>query len=363
MEQWSKQQRSFAVKAFYQSGSYAAAQRRFRTNFQINRNKPVPSVNSIKLWVTNFEAIGETRSRRGGSARSVRTPANIDRVRVAVERSPRRSARRQSAALGMANTSVRRILRLDLHHHPYKIQVVQAMNENDFAARRRFCQTLLDMFDENEDLVHNLWMSDEAHFHLSGFVNKQNFRYWSDENPQQLHQKPLHSSKVTVWCAMSSLGIIGPYVFENDREQAVTVNAQRYSEMLHSFFIPQLRQHGMNNETLFQQDGATSHTARVSMNVLNNVFPNRVISRNGAISWPPRSPDLTVCDFFLWGYLKSKVFEQRPPTLGELKRRIRLEIERIPQRMLRDVMGSFRNRLQECLNREGHHLTGVIFKQ
>uniref|UniRef100_A0A8C5MM42 DUF4817 domain-containing protein n=1 Tax=Leptobrachium leishanense TaxID=445787 RepID=A0A8C5MM42_9ANUR len=338
MEQWSKQQRSFAVKAFYQSGSYAAAQRRFRKNFQINRNKPVPSVNSIKLWVTNFEAIGETRSRRGGSARSVRTPANIDRVRVAVERSPRRSARRQSAALGMANTSVRRILRLDLHHHPYKIQVVQAMNENDFAARRRFCQTLLDMFDENEDLVHNLWMSDEAHFHL-------------------------HSSKVTVWCAMSSLGIIGPYFFENDREQAVTVNAQRYSEMLHSFVIPQLRQHGMNNETLFQQDGATSHTARVSMNVLNNVFPNRVISRNGAISWPPRSPDLTVCDFFLWGYLKSKVFEQRPPTLGELKRRIRLEIERIPQRMLRDAMGCFRNRLQECLNREGHHLTGVNFKQ
>uniref|UniRef100_A0A8C5WFK5 DUF4817 domain-containing protein n=1 Tax=Leptobrachium leishanense TaxID=445787 RepID=A0A8C5WFK5_9ANUR len=252
MEQWSKQQRSFAVKAFYQSGSYAAAQRRFRKNFQINRNKPVPSVNSIKLWVTNFEAIGETRSRRGGSARSVRTPANIDRV-----------------------------------------------NESDFAARRRFCQTLLDMFDENEDLVHNLWMSDEAHFHLSGFVNKQNFRYWSDENPQQLHQTPLHSSKVTVWCAMSSLGLIGPYFFENDREQAVTVNAQRYSEMLHSFFIPQLRQHGMNNETLFQQDGATSHTARVSMNVLNNVFPNRVISRNGAISWPPRSPDLTVCDFFL----------------------------------------------------------------
>uniref|UniRef100_A0A8C5LJP9 DUF4817 domain-containing protein n=1 Tax=Leptobrachium leishanense TaxID=445787 RepID=A0A8C5LJP9_9ANUR len=264
MEQWSKQQRSFAVKAFYQSGSYAAAQRRFRKNFQINRNKPVPSVNSIKLWVTNFEAIGETRSRRGGSARSVRTPANIDRVRVAVERSPRRSARRQSAALGMANTSVRRILRLDLHHHPHKIQVV---------------------------------------------------------------------------------------------------NAQRYSEMLHSFFIPQLRQHGMNNETLFQQDGATSHTARVSMSVLNNVFPNRVISRNGAISWPLRSPDLTVCDFFLWGYLKSKVFEQRPPTLGELKRRIRLEIERIPQRMLRDAMGCFRNRLQECLNREGHHLTGVIFKQ
>jgi hypothetical protein len=47
-------------------------------------------------------------------------------------------------------------------------------------------------------------MNDEAHFHLSGYANKQNFRYWSDINLRQLHQKPLHSSKVTVWCTSSS---------------------------------------------------------------------------------------------------------------------------------------------------------------
>lgn len=68
-------------KAFYQSGSYTAARRRFRLHFRINRNRPVPSVNSIKLWLQNFENIGETRNRRGGSARSVRTPENIERVR------------------------------------------------------------------------------------------------------------------------------------------------------------------------------------------------------------------------------------------------------------------------------------------
>lgn len=362
MEQWTKQHRAFAVKAFYQTGSYVAAQRRFRAHFELNRNRPVPSVNSIKSWVTNFENVGETTRKRGGSTRSVRTPENIEHVRVAVGRSPRRSARRQSAALGISDRSVRRILRLDLHHHPYKIQVVQELNENDFAARRQFCETFLGMVEENEELVHNLWMSDEAHFHLSGFVNKQNFRYWSDQNPHQIHQQPLHSAKVTVWCAMSSSGIIGPYFFENERGQSVTVNAERYSEMLRLFFIPQLRQHAVNDQTLFQQDGATSHTARVSMNIVNEVFPNRVISRNGAIPWPPRSPDLTPCDFFLWGFLKSKVYEERPRTIEELKERIRLEILRIPQHMLHEVMDNFRNRLQECINREGRHLTGVIFK-
>jgi hypothetical protein len=41
-------------------------------------------------------------------------------------------------------------------------------------------------------------MSDEAHFHLNGSVNKQNCRYWAANNPHEMHQKPLHSPKVTV---------------------------------------------------------------------------------------------------------------------------------------------------------------------
>lgn len=118
--------------------------------------------------------------------------------------------------------------------------MVQALNENDFAARRHFCETFLGMIEENEDLHTLLWMSDEAHFHLPGYVNKQNFRYWSGENPQELHQKPLHSAKVTVWCVMCSTGIISPFFF---LMKAVTVNAERYSEMLRTFFIPRLREH------------------------------------------------------------------------------------------------------------------------
>ena len=66
-------------------------------------------------------------------------------------------------------------------------------------------------------------MSDEAHFHLSGFVNKQNFRYWSATKHTKLHERPLHSSKVTVWCAISSFGIIGPYFFEDGARGGVVV--------------------------------------------------------------------------------------------------------------------------------------------
>jgi hypothetical protein len=63
-----------------------------------------------------------------------------------------------------------------------------------------------------------------------------------------------------------------------------------------------------------------------------------VISRFGDIVWPPRSPDLTAPDFFLWGYLKSKVYANKPNNLGDLKAAIRHEIQLISNETLAKVM-------------------------
>jgi len=130
-------------------------------------------------------------------------------------------------------------------------------------------------------------------------VNKQNFCYWSATNFIELHERPLHSSKVTVWCAVSSFGIIGPYFLEDEREKAVNVTGPRYIHMLENFLGPELARHPVTKEMFFQQDGATSHTACDSMAAVSNLFPNHVISRYGDITWPARSPDLSTCDFFL----------------------------------------------------------------
>jgi len=73
-------------------------------------------------------------------------------------------------------------------------------------------------------------------------------------------------------------------------------------------------------------------------------------------------PDLTPCNYFLWGYLKTKVFETKPRTIADLKQRIQDEGAAIPLEMLREVMNSFRSRLEECLHRNKSHLEGVIFK-
>ncbi|PNF28631.1 hypothetical protein B7P43_G08708, partial [Cryptotermes secundus] len=114
--------------------------------------------------------------------------------------------------------------------------------------------------------------SDEAHFHVSRYGNKQNMRYWSGNNPRELHERPLHSDKVTVWCALSRVVVIGPYFFEEDNH-AVTVDPQRYVDMIKNFFEPALEEMHLGN-VWFQQDGATAHTARALMTVLRAKFPD-----------------------------------------------------------------------------------------
>ena len=106
-----------------------------------------------------------------GRCRQVRTQENIVRVQEAVERSPDLSARRQSAALRISDRTVRRILDEDLSFHLYKIAVVNKLNENDYLKRLEFAQEMLALYQQGELLIA---MSDEAHFHLNGSVNKRN---------------------------------------------------------------------------------------------------------------------------------------------------------------------------------------------
>ncbi|GFW78091.1 uncharacterized protein TNCV_135611 [Trichonephila clavipes] len=75
------------------------------------------------------------------------------------------------------------------------------------------------------------------------------------------------TSRKTVWCALWAGGIIGPYFFKNDEGHNVTVNGDRYRAMINNFFIPELNNHDVQ-ELWFQQDGATCHTARATIDLL-----------------------------------------------------------------------------------------------
>ncbi|GFS89018.1 uncharacterized protein TNCV_3578321 [Trichonephila clavipes] len=124
----------------------------------------------------------------------------------------------------------------------------------------------------------------------------------------------------------------------------------RYRAMITNFFIPELNNHDVQ-ELWFQQDGATCHTARATIDLLKDTFGDRLISRFGHVNWPPRSCDLTPLDYFLWGYVKD-----------HLEDNIRRVIADIRPQMLEKVIENWTPRLDYIRASRGSPMPEIIFK-
>ncbi|GFW33654.1 putative LOC100569746 [Trichonephila clavipes] len=131
--------------------------------------------------------------------------------------------------------------------------------------------------------------------------------------------------------------------------------------MITNFFIPELNNHDVQ-ELWFQQDGATCHTARAKIDLLKDTFGDRLISRFGPVNWPPRSWDLTPLDYFLWGYVKSLVYADKPQTLDHLEDNIRRVIADIRPQMLEKVIENWTSRLDYIRTSRGSPMPEIIFK-
>lgn len=359
MESYSGAHRAFCVRAYYQNAnSIVTAQRLYRHNYRTRR---APGESSIRRWIDMFENTGATiQIPNRNNLRTVRDEETIEEVRLSIRQNPSLSVRKRSQQLQIKKSSLHVILKKDLRLKAYKIQLVQELKPTDYLNRVTFVQEMMNRFRN----FNNILFSDEANFHLNGHVNKQNCRYWAPDNPKLKHQRPLHSPKLIVWAAMSARGLIGPYFFEDERERSVTVNSDRYCHMLRDFLASRLQEFdGFNSRTWFQQDGATCHTSNESMAAVTELFANKVISRRGTIEWPPRSPDLSPLDYYLWGYLKSVVYENKPTTLMALKQNITTEMAAISRATCQGVINNLRSRFEECLQREGRHLDNIIFKK
>ncbi|GFT45865.1 uncharacterized protein TNCV_2250121 [Trichonephila clavipes] len=174
-----------------------------------------------------------------------------------------------------------------------------AIHQNDPQARRRFVEWAKNEFAVVPHFHKRLLFSDEAHFWLNGYVNKQNCRIWSEANPSEL------------W---------------------------------------------------FQQDGATCHTARATIDLLKDTFGDRLISRFGPVNWPPRSCDLTPLDYFLWVYVKSLVYADKPQTLDHLEDNIHRVIADIRPQMLEKVIENWTSRLDYIRASRGSPMPEIIFE-
>ena len=112
-------------------------------------------------------------------------------------------------------------------------------------------------------------------------ISIKNYKY---ENPHAYIEKPMHPKRVSLWCGFWSRGIIGPFFFENEQGEVVTVNDDRYRAMLNKFLFTKIEEEDIGN-ILVQQDGATCHTAEATLDVLRPVFEDRIISRSADVVW------------------------------------------------------------------------------
>ena len=137
--------------------------------------------------------------------------------------------------------------------------------------------------------------------------------------------------------------LIEPYLFEEN------LTAARYLDFLRFDLFPAFAVMFSNHEDgdvphqriWFQQDGAFLHFGLEVRRFLD-IFEGCWIGRRGSFEWPARSPDLTLLDFFLWGYLKSRVYINSPNNLKNLKEKIRIEMANItPDIIERAIQGVY----------------------
>ncbi|GFV97591.1 hypothetical protein TNCV_2040991 [Trichonephila clavipes] len=100
---------------------------------------------------------------------------------------------------------------------PYHCGILSYEKADELANKKQFCYSvprcIFVEWAQNEiavvpDFHKRILFSDEAHFWLNGYVNKQNCRIWSEANPQVYVETPLHREKLTVWCALWAGGIL-----------------------------------------------------------------------------------------------------------------------------------------------------------
>ena len=154
--------------------------------------------------------------------------------------------------------------------------------------------------------------------------------------------------------------IIGSSFIENENRATAAVTGASYRKCIQKFLKPEMND--ININMWFTQDGATANTAKESIQLLKILFPHRLISPFFDVPWVPRPPDLTHLHFFLWIYLNETVYVNRPISLEDLKANIYRDIRSITLDLLRKVMNRLTKRMRMCIDGNGNHLKGIIFK-
>ena len=202
--------------------------------------------------------------------------------------------------------------------------------------------------------------TDEKDFTYEIARNRQNDRVYGrkkkDIPPTRLyHETSRFTKKVMVSAGVSWNGKTNIHFIDTNK---VKVNSQTYMELLEDGLLPDCRHLYPNDTYIFQQDGATSHTSRVTQEYLEQNTPEFIKKDE----WPPQSPDLNPMDYSVWDSLSEKVYAGRTEkfTEQELKDRIEQMWGEITVGEIRKSISSWKKRLRLVHSEDGGHIDHLV---
>jgi len=156
----------------------------------------------------------------------------------------------------------------------------------------------------------------DASFTQDGINNSRNVHTWSHDNVHETSATKFQRRfSLNMWFGLLGKRLIGPFVFDNN------LTGNTYEVFLRNELpglledIPLM----IRSQMYFQHDGAPPYYTQHVGEYTNEPFANRWLGRVGPVAWPPRSPDLTPLDYYLWGNMKTLVYETKVDSRAALR--------------------------------------------
>ena len=235
--------------------------------------------------------------------------------------------------------------------------MLQELKPHDDTLRIDFANFVLSKISEDETWIQRILWTDEANFMLSGSISAYGNQYAKFE-------KPLHSNYITVWCGMTRDFLSGPYFFETQTSSGpkhCSVTSTSYCAMLREQVIPALQERHWLETTVFMQDGVPHHIDKCVKKLLHDIFgADEVISKGFKNIWPPLSPDLNPCNFYLWRHLKEMVYRDRHASVAELRSSITKHVRCVTKEILNVTVDHAVLCFQHVVAAGGSHIEHIM---
>lgn len=320
-------------------------------------DRHTPSRFVLKRLVDNLTNLGRFDHRLQQPQQQIINVSDDElNILIYFEAYPKSSVREGEEEIGVSKSRIHRVLKKYKFKSYVEGRLVQKLRPGDAERRLNFCQHIERLILEDQNFLNTIIWTDESNFSNNGMYNRRNNRIWSRQNPLRIREtNDQVRFSFNCWCGIVSNRVLLIHFYEG------TLNTERYLEIL------EILRNEINNlpdadrrNLIFQQDGAPAHNSRRTAEFLNEYFPSW-IGTFGQIRWPPRSPDLTPLDFFLWGYVKDLVYRNRYNSVQELQNEVKRIISNIHHAKISKSTGrEIIKRVRICIQQNGSHFEHLI---